>query len=260
MRVAIVEKSVLYRIEQLIGMSVRAVDGEVGRIRDVLFDDAHWALRHLVCECEGWLGGRKVLIAPFAVESINWTQSRVQLRLTRQKVQDSPGIDSDQPVSRQQEAQLYGYYGYPYYWGGPLLWGASSYPMLSSMAPSPVTPPPAPQADVDADAHLRSAKEVIGYHVETTTQPIGHVQDLLVDDHTWAVRYIVIDTRNWWPGKHVVIPPQWITQLDWAARVVSLDVDRDTVKGAPEFDPGNSFSRSAEIDLYRHYQRPGYWQ
>jgi uncharacterized protein YrrD len=252
--------SVLYRIERLIGMPVSADDGEIGRISDVLFDDTHWAVRHLVCDSGGWLGGRQVLIAPHAVETIDWTQSQVHLRLSRQRIKDSPGLESGAPVSRQHEADLYGYYGYPYYWGGPLLWGASSYPLLSSMSPSPVQARPAGLAAANDDAHLHSARQVIGYQVKTTTEPVGHLQDLLVDDQTWAVRYLLVDTRNWWPGKHVVIPPQWITRLDWAAQVVTLDVDRDTVRDAPEFDPGNSFSRSAEVDLYRHYQRPVYWQ
>jgi sporulation protein YlmC with PRC-barrel domain len=251
---------VLYRIEQLIGMSVWADDGEIGRVRDVYFDDTRWAVRHLICDTGRWLAGRKILISPLAVETLNWTQSEAHVRLTRQQVKDSPDIDSGQPVSRRHEAELYGYYGHPHYWGGPLLWGMSSYPVPSPATDAAVELKIEEHSGDDAESYLRSAQEVVGYHLETSTQPIGHLKDLLIDDETWAVRYIVIDTRNWWPGKHVVIPPQWITRLDWAARVVTVDVDRDTVRGAPEFDPGNGFARGTGADIYHHYPRPAYWQ
>ncbi len=251
----------LYRMEKLIGMSIGASDGDVGKIKDIYFDDHHWAARYLVVDAGGWLENRQVLISPFSVKHIDWDLRVVHVNLTRERVKGSPSIDSDKPVSRQHEIEFLGYYGYPGYWGGSLLWGAMPYPVL----PEALTALPVNQAEpghgpAPIDSHLRSAAEVTGYHLQATDLPIGHVQDFMIDSENWAIRYMVVDTRNWWPGKHVVIPPQWIKRLDWEQMRVHVDVTRNTVQHAPEYDPSLEFSRAGETSLYRHYARPSYWQ
>jgi hypothetical protein len=250
----------LYRMERLVGMPLRAADGEIGKVEDVYFDDHRWAARYLVIDTGGWLAGRKVLISPIAIESIDWVKSDIGVALTRQQVRASPPIDTDGPVSRQHEADFLGYYGYPSYWGGPFMWGTTSYPYPLSRTATVSPDVPSQPAQAVADRHLRSAKEVTGYRLQTTNASMGHVEGFLADDESWAIRYIVVDTRNWWPGKHVVISPQWITRVEWAERTVTVDVARDTVQGAPEYDPGVEYSRAHEASLYRHYERPGYWQ
>jgi sporulation protein YlmC with PRC-barrel domain len=252
----------LNRMNKLIGMSIRASDGELGKVKDVYFDDHRWAARYLVVDTGDWLEARKVLISPIAIESVDWDEKTVQVSLTRQRVSASPSVDTDKPVSRQHETDFLGYYGYPNYWGGPFMWGTTSYPYPMSSIP---TVPPVhdlagerPQAPVDP--HLRSVQELTGYQLETTDGSMGHVEDFLVDSESWAIRYIIVDTRNWWPGRHVLISPQWITRVDWAERLVTVDVARDTVQSAPEYDPGADYSRTHEASLHRHYQRPGYWQ
>ena len=250
----------LYRMERLIGMSVQAVDGAIGKVEDVYFDDHRWAARYLVVDTGSWLAGRKVLVSPIALDKIDWLNSDMRVTLTRQQVRDSPPVDSDKPISRQHEADLLGYYGYPSYWGGPFMWGTTSYPYplnrTVSASPDVVGPP----AQATGDPHLRSVKEVTGYHLQTTNASMGHVEGFLADDESWALRYIVVDTRNWWPGRHVVISPQWITRVEWAERTVTVDVARDMVQCSPEYDPGVEYSRAHEASLFRHYQRPGYWQ
>lgn len=250
----------LYRLGKLVGLPIKASDGALGKITDVYFDDHRWAVRYLVVDTAGWLTGRKVLISAISVRSINWESSLVQVGLTRQQVEASPRTDTDKPVSRQHEAEFFDYYGYPYYWHGLSLWGTAAYPVSPIGPIPPVTNAPGKYGEAPTDRHLRSAKEVTGYRLQTTDDSMGHVEDFLLDDVSWAIRYLVVDTRNWLPGKHVVIPPQWIKQVEWTERVVNVDVTRDTVLAAPEYHATMDFSRAHETTLYRHYQRPGYWQ
>ena len=223
----------LYRMEKLIGLSIQAADVEVGKIKDIYFDDHLWAVRYLVVDTGRWLDGPEVLIPPITVQGIDWDKRTIQVRLTRRQVRTSPHVDTDKPVSRQHDVDFFDYHGYPCYRSGPRAL---------------------------ADPHLRSANDVIGYHLRTTSDSVGHLEDFLVDDASWSIRYIVVDTRSWSPGKHVVIPPQWISGLDWADKTVVVDVARDMVQGAPEYDPATDFSRPLEASLHQHYQRPGYWQ
>jgi hypothetical protein len=115
---------------------------------------------------------------------------------------------------------------------------------------------PAPET---GDQHLRSTREVIGYHVQARDGEIGHIADLLMDDERWALRYLIVDTRNWWPGKEVVVAPPWITAVSWKDRAVMVDLTRDAIKASPEYDPAR-LTRDYEQQLHRHHERAGYWE
>jgi sporulation protein YlmC with PRC-barrel domain len=249
----------LYRMDKLIGMSIAASDGEIGKVSDVYFDDHFWAARYLVVKTGGYFDDRQVLISPRVVTGIDWDQRILHVGLTRQKVKASPPFDTDKPVARQHEAELAGYYGYPGHWSGPLLWGESLYPVTQA-GEVPHVNEALPGCDErPADRHLRSAKEVTGYHLQASGDAVGHLEDFLVESDSWLIRYIVVDTRNWWPGKHVVISPQWIKGLDWDNKLVNVDVTPNTVKLAPKYEPNHEYSREIEVLLYEHYERPGYW-
>jgi hypothetical protein len=249
----------LERIKSLDGFAIGATDGVIGKLKDVYFDDQRWAVRYLVVDPGGWLGGRQVLISPISVDAIDWDGRTVRLHLTRAQVEGSPGVDSDKPVSRQYENEFLRYYGYPDYWGGPLLWGATPYPFFDVAAIPPAEQKPEAEKPPAGDPHLRSAMELCGYGIHAGDGSIGHLGDLLVERQSWAVRYLVIDTRNWWPGGHVVVPPGWIGRIDWPERQIEVGVSRAEVKGAPPLDPGSLFSRDYEERLHTHYGRQGYW-
>ena len=244
------------------GFTIRASNGEIGTINDVYFDDERWVIRYLVVDTGEWLPGRKVLISPISVGGTEWESRHVNVSLTRQQVKDSPDIDTDKPVSRQHEAAFFSYYGYPTYWDGVSLWGATAQPL----APPPVAPElrgaravtekKKEQLAARSDSHLRSTREVIGYHIQALDGTVGHIENFLFDEDTWEVRYIEVDTRNWWPGKHVLIAPEWIDGMDWANRIAQVHVRRAAVKESPPYDPAVPLPGTYEADLYRHYGRP----
>lgn len=251
------------------GYSLRATDGEIGSVDEFLFDDEQWAIRYLVANTGGWLTGRLVLISPIVLGQADWEARTLAVALTRKQIEQSPDIATDQPVSRQREAELAQYYDYFPYWGGAGLWGPGMVPYALG---GPVVPPVAPPAGTTAterevastptehgDQHLRSTREVTGYRIHARDGEIGHVGDFIVDDETWAIRYMIVDTRNWWPGKHVLVAPQWIGAIDWDTSTVEVDLLRETIKQGPEYDPA-ILNREYETALYRHYGRPAYWE
>lgn len=258
----------LKSVNDLGGEVIHARDGELGNVDHFLFDDEKWTIRYLVVST-GTLMGRKVLISPMSIARTQESDG-LMLALTKEQIRNSPDIDADKPVSRQREAEYLNYYGYPYYWGGPGLWGGSAYPTgtptrsrslgypdrTSGYASTAATPQPTKQA---GDPHLRSTGEVIGYYIEADDGNIGHVEDFLVDNESWAIRYVIVDTVNWWPGKKVIIAPQWISAMNWADSRVFVNLSRDHIKNAPEYDPSIMIERGYEERLYQHYDSPRYW-
>lgn len=260
----------LRSVNDLKGFDIVATDGEIGDVEQFYFDDERWAVRYIVVNTGNWLSGRQVLISPFSVTQVDRENRKLQVSLTKSQVENSPNIDTHKPVSRQMEASHADYYGYPYYWGSPFLWGADARPILASersaAAMTTATAYPAATAsdatDVPVtleDVHLRSTQEVASYHIAATDGEIGHVEDFILEDDTWAIRYLAIDTRNWLPGKKVVVSPQWISSIDWAQGKVHINLSRDEIRQSPEYDSAKLVSRAYETELHQHYRQPGYW-
>jgi len=249
--------------KDLQGYAIQATDGEIGQVDDVYFDDDAWVIRYLVVGTGAWLPGRRVLISPIAIGRPDRNAQLLPVSLTKDQVRNSPDIDTHKPVSRQHETEYFRYYGYPYYWDGAGIWGMGAYPgylMASEAVQADMNRAPADAAAREpGDPHLRSSKEVMGYHLQATDGDIGHVEDFLIDDETWTIRYLVVDTSNWWGGKKVLVAPHWIRQVSWSDSKAFLDLTREAVKLAPPYDSAAHLDRQQETSLYEHYGRPGYW-
>ena len=255
--------------------SINATDGDIGHVKDFYFDDLTWVIRYLIVDTGSWLSSRKVLISPMAIETPNWEDKTLSVSLTKAQVKSSPDIDTDMPVSRQHEIRTLGYYGHPLYWGGAGLWGAETYPNLmmtgyAGAIGTPLLEQPGAEvlaaAGVEAekhqrdDPHLRSCQAILDYHIEATDGDIGHVQGILVDEQTWAIRYLIVNTSNWWLGHKVLIAPQWIHAVRWPDMTVSLNLTRQMVQDAPPYDESVSLEREQEIGIHAHYGHAGYWE
>ena len=252
--------------------AIRASDGEIGHVKDMYFDDDAWVVRYFVVETGSWLSSRKVLISPASVRQPDWLGKTLPVSITQAQVRNSPDVDTDKPVSRQNEEQTMGYYGYPYYWGGSGLWGDSMYPYgavpaYDSNGPDWVERQREEEAAMAAerarhrhdDPHLRSCHAVHGYHVMANDGEIGHISGYLVDELSWAIRYLVVNTSNWWMGHRVLVAPPWISGVHWSDKTVSVDLSQEAVKASPVYDPRALLDRAWERHLHQHYGRTGYW-
>ena len=224
----------LYKATDLSGYKLNSYEGEIGKVKELYFDDRYWTIRYLVADTGNWLTGRQVLISPYALGAVNPKDQNITIQLTKQRIEDSPSLESDQPVSRQFEESHVVYYGLTAYWtsfGGQEDW----------------------------DPNLLSTSAVIGHHVQASDDEIGHVEDFIIDDKTWAIRYLVINTRNWLPGKKILISPQWIERVSWTEAKVFVNLTREKIRKAPEYDDDAPITRDYELELYKHFTCTGYW-
>ena len=245
----------LSKAKTLQGYSLQNTDDEtIGKVKEFYFDDRHWTVRYLVADTGNWLTGKQVLISPYALVAVNSDHQNIILDLTKKQIEASPSLDSHKPVSRQFEQAYYGYYGWPMYWSGPYMWGPSPYLVRDPEQWKTSTPP-----EKGWDPHLRSTHSVGGHHIQALDGELGHVQDFIIDDETWAIRYLIVDTHNWWPGKKVLVSPQWIERVSWGERKVFVNLSRDAIKHSPEYTDESLPTRDYETGLHRHYNRQGYW-
>jgi hypothetical protein len=244
--------------KDLKGLVIRATDGELGTVNELYFDDVTWAVRYLTVETGGWLGGREVLISPMSVVGADWQSKRLDVALTKRQVENSPDVDTHKPVSRQQEAAYLSYYGYPYYWEGPYLWGSGYFPMgLTAPHFSGEVADRIRRESVDS--HLRSTGIVTGYDIEATDGEIGHVDRFIVEEEAWAIRYLEVATQSWWPGKKVLLSPAWVESIDWELSKLRVGVTRKSIMSCEEYIDGTPITRDYEHRLHFHYGQPPYW-
>ncbi len=264
----------LRKLHNLLGYKVEALDERIGSIDDFYFDDHSWTVRYVIVDTGSWLVGRRVLISPEEIKAINSAPETVSINLTREQIENSPTIETDQPISRQHEMELQSYYGWPGYWtvspmmGMPMMTTPMGIPAgvaeaevlegTENEALSGALPSTGDQGKV-VDSNLRSIREVTGYHIHASDGDIGHIQDVFAGENDWIIRYFLVDTRNWWAGKHVLLARDWVKNIEWSDRSITVNVSRDQVKDSPEYDPHEPVSHEYESALHNYYMFPGYW-
>lgn len=252
----------LRSLKDLEDYTLIGTDGEIGTAVGFLLDDEYWTIRYLVAEANRASGARDVLISPISFRDSDWQSRCLNLALSREMVRLSPGIDTDQPVSRQHEIEYHRHFGYSRYWAGSSIWGAGTYPALlaagrwDDVADDLETERP----DYSGDRHLRSASEVRGYQVQGLDGTIGTIDDFIIDDETWEVRYLVVGTGNWWTGRKVLVEPRWALRVSWEEEKIFFDLSRKAIQESPAWNGADAVNRQYEVQLYDYYGRPVYWR
>ena len=245
--------SMLRQVKELNGYKLGARDGEIGHAREFYFEDVNWTVRYLVADTGNWLMGRRVLISPYALDPVRQTDKIIPVELTKKQIENAPALDTEKPVSRQYELEYYSFYGWPAYWDGTEVWGNLNSPNRGSRGWSDAS------RKNTNDPHLRSTKDVFGHSIQALDGEIGHIEDFVVDDETWVIRYLVVDTKNWLPGKRVLIATDWIDRISWEESKIFLHLTRDEIREAPEYTKDVLITREYEEEVHRHYNRAGYW-
>jgi len=241
------------------GYAIHASDGPIGIVSDFLFDEAVWIVRWLVVDTGHWLAGQKLLLPPSALECANHIGHQFNVTPTRQQVKDCPGLETLAPVSRQQEGRIYDYYGWPPYWGNPLIAGALGHGDSGWEIP---TPPPAElmprEKGIDGSEGnqeypaLCSVEEITGYDICALDGEIGHAEDVLIEDDDWSIRYLVVGTKNWWPGNKLLVSPLAVSAIRWTERQLRLGIDRQRVRNSPLYDPLEIVDLSHEKTTHKY--------
>ncbi len=236
-------------IKNLIGYTVRAVDGDIGEVYDYYFNDYDWFVRYVVVNVDKTKDreARRVLLSPLVFKQPDEDVNIIPVVLDQAMVVNSPNFDIEKPISRQQEIELHTYFQWPFYWNAG---GLMSYPLVDLETQ---------MKDHDAlhedqyDPHLRSAREVFNYRIRARDGDIGHLVDFFVDSETWKIQYILVDTGNWLPGRKVVLSPQWVQQIDWSGASIQVDLNKETIRNSPEYNPDVPLDEAYQKQLFEYY-------
>ena len=247
----------LRSINEMIGYELLIEGKSVGKCKDLLFDDDCWTIRYSLADTGKWLLDKKVLISPLMISNMDWSSRIIDLNISKEQLEDCPSQNVDEPVSRAYETKLHQFFRYPAYWASDGLWGHAAFPTdVSISIDSEIDENPIhePILAIEEKNHLRSFKKVKRYSIHTLDGDIGHLEDIVVDSQTWALRYIVVDTRNWIPGgKKVMLSLNWVDNISLLNAHLSVNLSKEKIKESPEFDPSMPVNSEYEKILYDYY-------
>jgi uncharacterized protein YrrD len=201
----------LRNVTALLGTPILAKDGEIGHLNDVLVDDQSWVIRYFVVETGKLLSRRRVLLSPFSVSEPKWEKPVLPVNLMSEEVQQSPDADTDLPVYRQQEIAMTQQYGWPAY--GPI----TAAHLRENGGES------------TGDPNLRSVKELLTYRVRTLDGEMGSLDDLIVEDVNWFIRFLLLNVGSWLKDQKLLVATRWVGSVSWANREVFLPHSHDTL-------------------------------
>jgi hypothetical protein len=225
------------RANEVLRAHLAATDGLLGMVEDVIFEDPSWIIRYLAVETGTWLPGRKVLISPVTVKSVDIPSGIITTNLTRDQIRNAPSINQHPTLTRMHELALAEYYDWPRYWEETIYrdWLPSMRVLRGQHGP---------HVDVNrGKGVLCGFNELYGYRMEAIDGIVGHVEDLVFRDEDWLIRYIIADTRDLWPSRQVLVAPQWVTKIDWERKHLQVNLTREEIRHAP------AFSRESLQDL-----------
>ncbi len=248
----------LRNLNEIIGYTLQATDGDIGRCEDFLFDDQFWIVRYMLADTNTWLpGAKKTLISPNSVGNPDCETTHLPIALSRELIKNSPLLDEHQPVSREYEANFFDYYGYDYYWMGAEQRRSYTDPIASAKLSAEVSIADSEEIN-DAlsieEGHLRSAKEVQGFSIKSLDGDIGHVDGFILNDVNWTIEYLIVDTRNWLPSsRNVLISPNWLSSVNWVEKSVCVGLTSEQITNSPKFDINKSINPDIENLLRNFY-------
>lgn len=245
----------LQPVGKLMRCMLHAVDGEIGTVEALYFDDVNWIVRYLLVNTGDWLAGRRVLISPVAVGEVREDEKSIFIELTRCQLENSPPLDARQTVSRGYETAYYKYYDWPVYWendrrGVPL---------------STASPEAQPSAGEETNTgcqelRLHRTSGLDGCVIVALDGAIGQVRGQIMDTRYWVMRYLAIEIHSECSGRHALVSPAWVERVSWRDHLMNIGLSSMAIGSAPGYDPCTGVSRDYEARLFRHYGRPAYWQ
>ena len=245
-------------INNLVGFTIGATDGDIGKVEEFYFDDTTWTIRYMIVITGGWLTGREVLISPEAILKPDWENKILPVNLTRSQVKNSPDIDRAKPISRQEEEKLFAYYPWQSYYDAGLY--SDGIGMMGTFPLTPVVNENTEQEEVgkepEVKTHLRSTHELRGYIIHATDGEIGKISDFIFNEQTWQINFIVVKTGNLFSGKKVLVSPSWIKEVKWNLQEVIVNVSVEAVKNSPVYDSSKPIEDDYSKGLHDHYGLP----
>jgi sporulation protein YlmC with PRC-barrel domain len=237
---------------------------EIARVEDIYFDNASWNIKYFVCRVGHLIQKKDVLIGVNSILEIDPIKRSIRTNFTEGEIASCPDKDEHKPISRLHEERLQSYFGWSPYWGQTVIPSIGTFGYANPVQPN-ATPHPAYENELNIpveqrtsysheDANLLSLNEISGYHIEASDGSIGHAADWFIDTSNWEIAYLMIDTRNWLPGKKVAVDKAWVNDITWHDRMIRVELNKEEIGDSPEYHGEKILDRDFINNLSNYHE------
>lgn len=246
--------------KKLKGFSINAMDGKAGKLKDILFDDHSYKVRYFVIDTSSWLPGRKILLSPEAVDKVDYDNSVIFFKLTKDTIENSPPLSDHLPVSKQHEQSLTQYYSWaPYAIStGWFPYPAYTIPNDSVGYASDLYPSNwinlSENKERNFDRYLRSCEEICGYKISSIDEEkFGEVSNIIFIEKSWLLIDLVLSSNRWLPGgKNFACSPMFVESFNEYERELRVSMTKKMMLDSPEYKFEN-YGEQYRESLLNHY-------
>ncbi|MFG6120272.1 PRC-barrel domain-containing protein [Thalassobacillus sp. B23F22_16] len=260
----------LYFASTLKNYNIQAKDGELGKVKDLYFDDRKWTVRYLVADTRKWLPGKKVVVSPSGVKAVDTEEQVIHVENNKEDIRNNAALEEKQDFSYEKEMELSDTFGWKQYWTGEFLWGGYLTPMDPMEEPARAAEPQTTkEPPINDNVHgrndkLRSTENIKGEFkhgvVHGENGKIGYIKDITIDEDTWRIRYLLVDTSEWSTKERVLLSPDWLQSVDWLANDFYIDLKLETIEEGPNYEKDQRVTKEFEEIIYQKYRKEPYWQ
>ena len=209
-------------LKKILKYKMLAVNGEIGKVEDFYFDERFNTVRYLVVNTGGFLFKNLVLISPIFIDHVFDDEKLVKVSLTKEEIEESPDVDTEEPISRLYEKQFYKYYRTTPYWNGYLSWGTVPVPI--GLRSTDLMVLDDEESKEDEEHYLRSVNEVCGYKCETRDGKIGYIKDFMIDLKNWRIETFIMSMKHLSTGDEIEFDMRWIERFSYSDKRAYLDI------------------------------------
>ena len=246
----------LRSVKEILGYEILSLDGRTGRVADFIFDLETWQVRYLIADLGNLLEPRKVLISAETCSRPKWESQTLPVAMTRDQIRFSPEISRPEgrgfqknhlPNNRLTEVSFFRIGEVPHLITIPMPTEANARFTESRRVRMVLDQP-----------ELRTVGRVIGYEIRACSEEAGVIDDFIIDDERWMIRYLIGAIRKIFPGRRVMFAPVWVSSIDAETETVRLGLKPETLFDGPEYDPTDPVNRQIEEVIYDFHGRPKY--
>lgn len=241
-------------LKELLGYSIKATDGHHGDINDFLFDGNNWIINYIHADLGTIFKDKKVIIPRMFWKNPSWINQNFEVSLSIKDIENGPLIDEYLPVSKQYEKELLKHFDLQShimrFQSQSVLQTAGNIHLENAFTKSV-------SEDYENKGSLRSFREVCNYSIRTKDGFKGKLNDLIIDDSNWEVKYIIIDLNGSIPwSRKVLINVNWIERISYPKKSIKINLNSDSLLNSKDFNPNELVNTKKVTKRFDYLGRP----
>lgn len=234
-------------LTELRSYRIRGTDAELGKINDLCFRQNDWVVRYVVVGMEEL--ARESLLLTTYLGRLDRGSHTLTADILLEQVANTDPLDRSMPLEERDERRLHEQYGWPAIW-----WQEEHdiEPIGGLWSEEPRASENADEQEFESPRVMFAGDLLEAYAVEGEGGEIGRLLDVIVEDETWSIPYLVVGS----PGaERTLVATDYVQTIDLGTRNIYLSLPVGAVANSPILSSVGPITPELEQSLREYYDR-----